>query len=718
MIDRYEIQEKIGQGGIGAVYRAFDTQLKREVAIKRMLPGENGNSQSSGEAVLKEATTLSALQHPNIITIYDMGIDDEGGFVVMELLKGETLDQVVQRGVLTLKDFSEVVGQTMEALIAAEAAGVLHRDLKPTNVMVSWLPSKKFQVKILDFSLAKFSRTPAPQTIDQGDAIFGSIYFMAPEQFERGNLDRRTDLYSMGCLYYFCLAGRYPFHGESAAQVMASHLQGAVIPLEKVRPDLPSVICQWVMWLINRYASDRPADARDAYENFQQITGRVEVPTGPVILPGGATTAAPLNSTSRRLNVPPPPAPLPTDRVDPVTGLVVNDQATSGLTGITPEGTRKITSGVAKQQRRNVMIYLLVTLGVLMVVAAMIGVRSFIKNNVRQREVERFTALIQQNHTPVGTAADVGILVSFLGRVDGYGTTAKIALGGLKGVSGESKAIEARIVAELVAARMTRVQLGLIEVVEKRGIIRALPEVLQLAQEADDFDVSQRAYEALKTLGDDQTALTLLDWVEKNATVDLPIGLEQALSVLAMQGQSNEALASQIVALVEKKRGKVQFALLRVLGCVGSLPALHVMDACMIDDRPETREKRLAALTGLNKWPYRSADVAKVIMKGFDGDSNERSRALESYLELLSKRGEEPSNDNIFDNLESELPLTEQGYLANIRLRFLTAVQNIRPERGVQYAKQFEANHFSRIVREKAAAVRVSLEPALTEETH
>ena len=127
MNDRYEIQEKIGQGGIGAVYRAYDTQLKREVAIKRMLPDESGSVDSRGEAILKEATTLSALQHPNIITVYDMGVDDDGGYVVMELLKGETLDQVIQRGVLTLKDFTEVVTQTMEALIAAEVAGVLHR---------------------------------------------------------------------------------------------------------------------------------------------------------------------------------------------------------------------------------------------------------------------------------------------------------------------------------------------------------------------------------------------------------------------------------------------------------------------------------------------------------------------------------------------------------------------------------------------------------------
>lgn len=99
MSDRYEIQEKIGQGGIGAVYQAYDTQLKRSVAIKRMLPTDDKmNGREAADAMLKEATTLSALQHPNIVTVYDLGVDDEGPFVVMELLKGETLDQVIKRG--------------------------------------------------------------------------------------------------------------------------------------------------------------------------------------------------------------------------------------------------------------------------------------------------------------------------------------------------------------------------------------------------------------------------------------------------------------------------------------------------------------------------------------------------------------------------------------------------------------------------------------------
>ena len=134
----------------------------------------------------------------------------------MELLKGETLDETVERGVLTAEDFKEVVYQTMEGLIAAQANNVIHRDIKPTNIMLIWQASGKFQLKILDFGLAKFSKAPSVQTMDQDDAVMGSIFFMAPEQFERAELDARTDLYQMGCVYYNALTGQYPFNGETA----------------------------------------------------------------------------------------------------------------------------------------------------------------------------------------------------------------------------------------------------------------------------------------------------------------------------------------------------------------------------------------------------------------------------------------------------------------------------------------------------------------------
>ena len=267
--ERYEIRGKIGQGGVGAVYKAYDTQLRREVAIKRVLADElDMNNENATKNLLQEATALSSVQHPHICTVYDAGLDDEGPFVVMELINGKTLDEMVERGTLTYADFREVAIQSQEAMIAAQELNLVHRDLKPSNVMVSWLPSGRFQVKLVDFGLAKFSPKPSLQTIDHGDSVFGSIFFMAPEQFERIELDQRTDMYSLGAMFYFTLAGVYPFNGDTAPQVMAAHLQHSVHPLHELRPDLPHWLCEWVMWHIQKEMDHRPDSARFALEKF------------------------------------------------------------------------------------------------------------------------------------------------------------------------------------------------------------------------------------------------------------------------------------------------------------------------------------------------------------------------------------------------------------------------------------------------------------------
>ncbi len=270
MTNRYQVKGKIGQGGLGDVYLAHDTQLDREVALKRVRPPEDSAiSAANLEAdLIREARTLSSLQHPNIVTIYDVGRNESGSFVVMELLKGETLDQVSDRGKLTVADFREVVLQVLEGMVAAQSLGLVHRDLKPGNLMVNWLASGKFQIKILDFGLARFSKSAVPQTQDQGDGIFGSIWFMAPEQFERRPLDARTDMYSLGCIFYKILTQRHPFDGTSPVDVMVSHLQHSVTPLQDLRSDVPRWMADWVMWLVSRNMDDRPHDARTALNFF------------------------------------------------------------------------------------------------------------------------------------------------------------------------------------------------------------------------------------------------------------------------------------------------------------------------------------------------------------------------------------------------------------------------------------------------------------------
>ncbi len=295
---------KLGQGGLGTVFRAWDHALKRDVAVKRIASTYEGSQREEATRQMeKETGALAALQHPNIVTIFDVGADEDGPFVVMELLTGQTLDDVVARAPLTWQDFRELALQIQEALVAAQDLGLVHRDLKPSNIMLNWLPSGRFQAKVVDFGLAKFSPKPSAQTVDQSDAVFGSIFYMAPEQFERGALDARVDMYSIGCVYYFTLTGESPFQGDTGPQVMAAHLEHRVVPLAQLRPDLPRWVSDWVMWHINRHATERPANARESLKTFIQLdvpatqtmsTGepQPEAPKRPrLIIPGAAAPA-------------------------------------------------------------------------------------------------------------------------------------------------------------------------------------------------------------------------------------------------------------------------------------------------------------------------------------------------------------------------------------------------------------------------------------------
>ena len=187
---------------------------------------------------MKESHALSAINSPHIVRVFDVAQDEEGPYVVMEYLDGQTLHDVVSKEPLVVEDFKNVAEQDLEALIAAHDTKLLHRDIKPSNLMLTWLPSGRMQLKLLDFGLAKFTEKPAVQTIAQKGSVLGSIYFMAPEQFDRTPLDPRTDLYSLGVTLYYLAAGRPPFEGRSAPEVMKKHLLEEAQPLGELRSDL------------------------------------------------------------------------------------------------------------------------------------------------------------------------------------------------------------------------------------------------------------------------------------------------------------------------------------------------------------------------------------------------------------------------------------------------------------------------------------------------
>ncbi|MEY4485334.1 MAG: hypothetical protein RL693_2786, partial [Verrucomicrobiota bacterium] len=304
MAERYEIIKKLAQGGFGSVYAAKDCMLGRMVAIKRLLPPDQSASSDIASATFgREATTLASLQHPNIVQIYDYDMDDDGSFVVMELLEGETLGEMLHRGPMSMEDFLQLARQVLEAIGAAHEKGIVHRDLKSDNIFLHRPPTGGWVTKVLDFGLAKFSQQPSKQTIDQKGNIMGSIYFLAPEQFRREALDHRADIYSIGCVFYRTLAGEYPFQGDTVFATMDAHIQHKVLPLREYRPDVPEALEAFIMRLISRDPGDRPSDAHEALEEFYAAVA--SQPALAALLKVDAVASAPVPPAP--VAAPPPP---------------------------------------------------------------------------------------------------------------------------------------------------------------------------------------------------------------------------------------------------------------------------------------------------------------------------------------------------------------------------------------------------------------------------
>jgi len=241
-LGHFRMLAKIGSGGMGVVWKALDTRLDREVAIK-LLPAEFADDPASLERLQREARTIAVLNHPNIVTVHS--VEEAGGvhFLTMELVGGRTLREMIPAGGLPLDQLFAIALPIARALSAAHARGVVHRDLKPVNVMVT----PDGGVKVLDFGLA---RTLAPASADTTsdwasraptaeDVLAGTLHYMSPEQLRGQPADPRADVFAFGILLYQMATGRRPFEGETLPALAAAILTDAALPPSRVRPELP-----------------------------------------------------------------------------------------------------------------------------------------------------------------------------------------------------------------------------------------------------------------------------------------------------------------------------------------------------------------------------------------------------------------------------------------------------------------------------------------------
>ena len=260
--DRYEIEKLIGEGGMANVYLAHDTILDRKVAVK-VLRGDLAGDEKFVRRFQREALSASSLSHPNIVEIYDVGEDDGNFYIVMEFIEGKTLKQLIKkRGVLSLSETIDIMLQLLDALATAHDSYIIHRDIKPQNIMIK----ESGLVKITDFGIAMALNSVE---LTQTNSVMGSVHYLPPEQASGKGSTIRSDIYSLGILMFEMLTGKMPFKGDSAVEIALKHMKE---PLPSVR-ELNPVVPQSVENIIIKAAAKNP---KNRYRDVREMAADIK----------------------------------------------------------------------------------------------------------------------------------------------------------------------------------------------------------------------------------------------------------------------------------------------------------------------------------------------------------------------------------------------------------------------------------------------------------
>src|SRR5258705_4260270 len=282
-VSHYRILEKLGAGGMGEVYLAEDMKLGRKVAIK-ILSEEYTTNRDRLNRFEQEACAASALNHPNILTIHEVGSDDGRHFIATEYIDGITLRRKMTDSQLEIQSILDIAVQVGSALEEAHSAGIVHRDIKPDNIMVR----RNGYVKVLDFGLAKLTEESTDRGPSDGEAstrvlvqtdagvLMGTSHYMSPEQARGKPTDARSDIWSLGVVIYEMVAGRTPFEGETSTDVIVAITQKEPLPLARFAPNVPAEPHWIVMKALRKDRDERYLTIKELNTELRRLKQRIE----------------------------------------------------------------------------------------------------------------------------------------------------------------------------------------------------------------------------------------------------------------------------------------------------------------------------------------------------------------------------------------------------------------------------------------------------------